>query len=107
MPLSKTTLSKESRDHCWPATALAVELSCSPNVREKFWIMCSLALILILRRKALPVEANLESCMPMGSSCLRWPWRLNGVDCGRLQKSYFVADVKGILGEISSNTCDK
>ena len=36
--------------------------------------MCSLALILVLRRKALFTETNLESCMPLGSTCVRWPW---------------------------------
>lgn len=30
MPLSKTTLARESSNHCWPATALAVKLASSP-----------------------------------------------------------------------------
>lgn len=77
LQLSKTTLASESSDYFGDATALAVELASEHNVRERFLVMHSLAFTLTHRRRALPMEANLESCMPHGRFHLRWPWRFN------------------------------
>lgn len=41
--------------------------------------MCSLALTVTQGKKALAMQTNSESCMPLGSSLLGWPWKLNGV----------------------------
>lgn len=57
---------------------MAAESANSPNVRERFLIICSLALTPALRRKVLPAEANPESHTPPGSPQLRWGYRSPG-----------------------------
>ena len=86
--LSKTTLANESSGHCWAAVAFAVGLASSPNVRERFLIICSLALTLNQGRKALLMEANPESRMPLGSSRLRHLWSFTGKTNRKLQIYY-------------------
>lgn len=59
-------------DHCWAASALAVELTSSPNFKERFLIV-SVSTYSTEGRKALSMEANLELCRPLESSHLRLP----------------------------------
>ena len=85
--LSRTTLTRESRDFCWADIALAADSVISSRVKERSLIIASFVLTLSLGRRDLPKEAKFESwCLLVISVCVcdlrleRWqPGKFKGL----------------------------